>query len=491
MKHGTPIVTPFFLALACLATVGCGSLSVEVAVLDPEVLLDGQTEIATAENRARLAQQLSRILALDGADIDRLVDQVAQAHFEHYTQVGAILAQEGHPEEKMQLQNDFNLGIRPRYDQAKEKLKAVRRSLESLAERRSTAQGPARESIEEDLLVRLHQWTHHLRALEATAARDMADLDQHVASALSEDGEMSETETARVQAAVQAARQEPESRQARATSEAVAQQALATLSGGTLDADPLVGTVAGADEGDWHRTFHEVWGRGLLGSFNMAIKMEKGPSRNTFPEFTLKGLTFDPSDVARMASRVTSQALALGARMAGVSLTNVSGAATPPAGSAFTAVASPLAAQQANVSNATRSARVHDAALQNLAVVILQAWDDLTDPSDAAARKAAIDALKASFAALQPNLRSAPQPTPSPAPAAKEEEQEEEESSSEDEGESSENENEEQGGEEEETEKGDGSSDADEVEKEDEEEDEEEDEAEDDEPGSDTTGGRS
>jgi hypothetical protein len=197
---------------------------------------------------------------------------------------------------------------------------------------------------------------------------------------------------------------------------------LASLSTTTLDADPLVAAVAGAEEEDWQRRFHRLWGRGLMGSFNLAIKMEKGPSEKTFPEFTLKGLSFDPSDVARMASRVTSQALALGAKLAGVPLTGLTEADSPPAGAVIAAVTSPVAARQAEVTAGEHAARSHNAALQSLAVATLQSWSDLTN-ADAATRKAAIAGLRATYAALQPSLRT---PATAASDAVEEAEQEEE-----------------------------------------------------------------
>lgn len=100
--------------------------------------------------------------------------------------------------------------------------------------------------------------------------------------------------------------------------------------GAGLVEDPLAYAVASAPDPYWAESFNETYGRGYLGDFNFAIKMEN------VANFTIKGLTFDPTEVAQIASKVTAQSLIFAAQIAGVpvSLPNlaaddVSGALEP------------------------------------------------------------------------------------------------------------------------------------------------------------------
>src|SRR5207302_4244882 len=64
----------------------------------------------------------------------------------------------------------------------------------------------------------------------------------------------------------------------------------------------------------WAPIFDRSYGVGRLGRMDMAIKME------TRGVFTIKGLAFDPSQVARVASKATAQAPMIAAQISGVPL---------------------------------------------------------------------------------------------------------------------------------------------------------------------------
>lgn len=376
------------LALASLAVTACGTISVDVAVLDPAVLFRAEETTAALEAETLVRQELPRILALTSKDVERVVDKVAQEHSDFYGHAGRTLEAAGVDSAAPKLQDEFAQGIGPYYDDAKKDLARRLASIRQLqADRRAANDEVTRLYLTEQLVSELRSWAGLISNLEATAQRDITALKEHVARF--------------ARNPTQNRHLEEETGQ----SIAVHSRELSRLSTATLDADPMVSAVAGAGDTDWKRRFHRIVGRGILGNSSVAIKMEKGPSETTFPEFTLKGLTFDPSDVARMASRVTSQALALGAQMAGVSITGFTGTGTPPAGSAIAAVSPIAATKRAEVAEDQRASRTHEAALQSLALAILQSWSDLTS-QDAQSRQMAVAALRTTHTALLPNLRA-------------------------------------------------------------------------------------
>jgi hypothetical protein len=98
-----------------------------------------------------------------------------------------------------------------------------------------------------------------------------------------------------------------------------AEQGLKSLTGGlTLTESTLAYAVASAPEDKWALEYNRTFGRGTFGNLNFAVKMV------SLADFTIKGVTFDPSKVAQVASKVTTQSLLLAAQIAGVPVTGLS-----------------------------------------------------------------------------------------------------------------------------------------------------------------------
>jgi hypothetical protein len=76
----------------------------------------------------------------------------------------------------------------------------------------------------------------------------------------------------------------------------------------------VVSNAEREDKTAWAPVFDRSYGVGRLGRMDMAIKME------TRGVFTIKGLSFDPSQVARVASKAAAQALTIAAQISGVPL---------------------------------------------------------------------------------------------------------------------------------------------------------------------------
>lgn len=71
-------------------------------------------------------------------------------------------------------------------------------------------------------------------------------------------------------------------------------------------------TVANAPEDVWKRNFDRSYSWSLFGDTNVAIKMESRGS------FSIKGVSFDPSEITRVASKVVTQSLLAWTQIAGV-----------------------------------------------------------------------------------------------------------------------------------------------------------------------------
>jgi len=156
--------------------------------------------------------------------------------------------------------------------------------------------------------------------------------------------------------------------------------------------------VASALEDKWSPQFNKTVGNGWLGNLNLAIKMVD------LGDFTIKGVTFDPSDVARVVSKVTIQAVVLAAQMYGVPIKPPTGGntQTPTDGMALATSSGRLADVQATA--ALRDAKLQDyrSALLTIALAIVREQAKLVGTD--AERKAAIDAIKATYAAHKARL---------------------------------------------------------------------------------------
>ena len=83
----------------------------------------------------------------------------------------------------------------------------------------------------------------------------------------------------------------------------------------TLAEDPLAFAVASAPKESWKEEYNRTLARGYFGNFDVAVKLD------SHADFTVKGVSFDPSTVAKVAAKVTIQGLLIGAQIAGVPIT--------------------------------------------------------------------------------------------------------------------------------------------------------------------------
>ena len=141
------------------------------------------------------------------------------------------------------------------------------------------------------------------------------------------------------------------------------QESITLFTSGGLEHSRYAAVVAGADDDRWHDKFDFARGGGLFGDVDVAIKA-LGPTN-----FTIKGLAFNPSDVALAASKVTTQSLLLAAQISGVPV-NIQGT---PSGDGETLALASAGAQnpRADLVEAETKIAEFDLALDSVASVIL------------------------------------------------------------------------------------------------------------------------
>jgi hypothetical protein len=171
-----------------------------------------------------------------------------------------------------------------------------------------------------------------------------------------------------------------------------------------LQASPEAYAVISAPKEKWQERFDLSKAVGRLGDLNVAIKMERRGN------FTIKGVSFDPSEVARAISKMGTQLVLSIAQANGVPVRTASGA-TPAAGLATSSEG--LGAAMAAVETSTAEQVDRREALLTIAKAIARERPAI-EGTDADRRKAAIKATKDTFNAHKPRIGSAAPPPANP-----------------------------------------------------------------------------
>jgi len=187
--------------------------------------------------------------------------------------------------------------------------------------------------------------------------------------------------------------------------QAISRKATSALGAGamTLTASPYAYLISSADEAYWQPNFNQAFGSGVMGNLDIAIIL------NETADFSVKGMRFDASKVAEVASKVTSQALHLAVQMTGVAPIAAASSAPSqnPSALAQSTAALVSAQQQAVVSETMLKTRTR--ALFDLADTLSANFGLVTD-ANAAATAASI---RARLDAQLPLLKlEVPAPTP-------------------------------------------------------------------------------
>jgi hypothetical protein len=130
-------------------------------------------------------------------------------------------------------------------------------------------------------------------------------------------------------------------------------QAAATptfITGTSIATTQYAYSVANAPENLWHKDFNRAYASGTFGSVDMVIRL------NETADFSVKGMLFDASKVAQVASKVVTQSVLLGAQIAGVPVRTASGSPTQSGGDALNSSSASLATNDAAI--AVRQAQI-------------------------------------------------------------------------------------------------------------------------------------
>lgn len=131
--------------------------------------------------------------------------------------------------------------------------------------------------------------------------------------------------------------------------------------------------VANAPESLWAKNFNRAFGSGTFGNVDVVIKM------NTTADFSVKGMRFDATTVASVASKVTTQAVLLGAQMAGVPIPSRTGSAPSGPGAALATSSGNLNTSEQALAQRTALLDAQRAAIRATARSILGARSLLED----------------------------------------------------------------------------------------------------------------
>ena len=152
--------------------------------------------------------------------------------------------------------------------------------------------------------------------------------------------------------------------------------------------------VVSAPDDDWAEYYDRSFGSGYFGNVDIAIKAMD------VTNFTVKGLSFNPADVANTASKVTSQSVLLAAQIAGVPV-NVKG--TP------TGVGASLANSSSRIHSALASQADMDIQLSSQKDALLKIAQAIIDEKSSVdgtdqERKSSIDSIKAVYTSQSSRL---------------------------------------------------------------------------------------
>lgn len=413
------------LAMALLSMLGaflagCGTLNVSVSVLDPDYVrqqaMDNQLrklyrDVVMSPPGA-LAAEAQKTFDSYGEDVVKLADR--------FGELAAIL-----PGEKVALESTartLRTTVAPHGDHwnAAQRHQA---ELERLAQQVRTTGATAAVADRKPMPFDVRQ---SLLSLQAEQSQFVTDRKREIeAYRRSADAAVKRAQATAANKAVTTARAQPDSQQGRAVAAAAAAntRSVAAPVTDTLDraaeaaqrsiAKSIVGDdgvaatefayiLANAPENLWEEDFNRAYARGSLGNVDMVIRM------NATADFSVKGLLFDASKVAQVASKVLTQSVLLGAQMAGVPVRSAT-TGTQTGGDALSASSSALA--QSDTLLATREAKLaaRRQAMRSFAQSLLTASTELEGPlrneqRTDAGRKTLHDGIDASLTALHPLL---------------------------------------------------------------------------------------
>jgi hypothetical protein len=185
-----------------------------------------------------------------------------------------------------------------------------------------------------------------------------------------------------------------------AAREAAEREAHTILAGPTLAKSEYAYVVSSAPDLYWAKNFNRALGSAEMGNSDIVIKM------NSQADFSVKGMRFDASTVAAVASKVTTQTLLLGIQMAGVPLPKLPTGSTNTGDGAKLADASgQLSADQEMLAKRKAKIDAWRVAVREMALSILAEESNLTAANWAQQKDTVASQLEAMFNAMQSTLK--------------------------------------------------------------------------------------
>jgi hypothetical protein len=371
------------LIVICLILTGCANLSVKVDILNPIA-----TEAAAEEGTLRL---LYYAAAKDTTqDVTDKVEFLRQKHTEKYAQLSEIYKEMADAEDDPNLKEilvgsaeDLTSATSERgdlYPLYKELEETIISGNEAILEAAKSAPLESGEPIPPKLREKLVGRRNSERDAMKPIKENVKTTEKLIVSQAKK--EKKEEVKKEVQAVLAPLKKELKS----------------IIGGPTLVESEYAYSVASAREEMWASNFNYALGKGWFGDSDIVIKMSQQG------DFTVKGMQFDPSTVAAVASKVTTQSLLLAAQIAGVPVsagntqdgtTNTVGLAGT--GDKITTIDQKLAEREAKT-------KAWEAAIRDLSQAILSEEKSIVNGSEAD-RTASGKAIKAIYDAYINTLR--------------------------------------------------------------------------------------
>ena len=322
------------LAAALAATLaGCGQLRVAVDVLDPEYVRDQVVD----EGLRKLYRQVVTAQSGDFAaandrrfkNYQREVEQLAKCFVNQAKSFAPATA-----EVAAEIAGGWRLAVASGSipADAHRQGTALERQAQAIRELSAAGAWSGRGPVPQDVAELLRAFQVEEKKLQVVQARDAREirssmLKRVAGSPAAEPATATDCGSAPTAAAVAA--------QATVVIQA-AQRSI--IQGSEIATTEYAYAVASAPESLWKTNYNQAFGSGTFGNVDVVIRM------NSTADFSVKGMRFDASTVAQVASKVMTQALLIGAQMSGVPVATASTGTSSGGGDALSKSSADLAA---------------------------------------------------------------------------------------------------------------------------------------------------
>ncbi|WP_395700140.1 hypothetical protein [Aquabacterium sp.] len=344
----------------CAWLAGCAELHVRVDVLDPEYVRQQMDD----ERLRKLHRELQAAREGDqAATVDRQfseykaqVLQLAQTYEKAASVATEAGVKAGYKAAAAGLTSAMSSGRIPAEVQAKGtelelRAQAIRELSTAL---KWNGFGTIPRELREQLSAFLSA-AQQLRVLQQNEVREAIRSRQRLA-ALAKDGAAADGGAAAAQAATQ---------------ERIVQSAIRSpVQGSELASTEYAYVVASAPDPLWQKNFNYALGKATFGNSDIVIRL------NSTADFSVKGMMFDASKVAQVASKVLTQSVLLGAQMAGVPVATA-GSNTQTGGDALSKASADLVSVDASLAQRQAAIGGQRGALRSAAQTMLGAMPAL------------------------------------------------------------------------------------------------------------------